>query len=84
MTIAFPGYEKANDALKITFDSAMTSLRQIDVITWLEKPEEPVTLKVKMQSLPDGLNYPGSITLSIPSSKLEVRITKSNYQKIAQ
>ena len=37
-----------------------------------------------MQSLPDGLTYPGSITLSIPSSKLEVRITKSNYQKLAQ
>ena len=82
LTIAFPGYEKANDALKITFDSAITSLRQLDVITWLEKPEEPVTLQVKMQSLPDGLNYPGSIALSIPSSKLEVRITKSNYQKI--
>ena len=84
LTIAFPGYEKANDALKITFDSAITSLRQLDVITWLEKPGEPVTLQVKMQSLPDGLNYPGSIALSIPSSKLEVRITKSNYQKIAQ
>jgi hypothetical protein len=84
LTIAFPGYEKANDALKITFDSAITSLRQLDVVTWLEKPGEPVTLQVKMQSLPDGLNYPGSITLSIPSSQLEVRITKSNYQKIAQ
>ncbi len=84
LTLAFPGYEKANDALKITFDSAITSLRQLDVITWLEKPEEPVTLQVKMQSLPDGLHYPGIITLSIPSSKLEVRITKSNYQKIAQ
>ena len=50
----------------------------------LEQPDEPVTLQVKMQSLPDGLQYPGSIALSIPSKKLEVRIMKSNYQKLAQ
>ena len=83
LTLTFPGYAKAGDALKLTFDSAVTALRQVNVATWLEKPDEPVTLSVTMQSLPDGLNYPGSIVLSIPSSKIEVRITKSNYQKLA-
>src|SRR5512144_2569348 len=77
LTLTFPGYAKAGDALKLTFDSAVTSLRQVNVATWLEKPDEPVTLSVTMQSLPDGLSYPGSIVLSIPSSKIEVRITKS-------
>lgn len=84
LALKFPGYEKAGDALTITFDAAVTALRQINVATWLEKPEEPVTLNVTMQSLPDGLSYPGAIVLSIPSSKIEVRITKSNYQKLAQ
>ena len=84
LALKFPGYEKAGDALTITFDAAVTALRQINVATWLEKPEEPVTLNVTMQSLPDGLSYPGTIVLSIPSSKIEVRITKSNYQKLAQ
>ena len=84
LTLKFPGYEKAGDALSITFDAAITVLRQINVATWLEKPEEPVTLSVTMQSLPDGLSYPGAIALSIPSSHIEVRITKSNYQKLAQ
>jgi hypothetical protein len=37
-----------------------------------------------MRSLPDGTDYPSSIVLSIPHSKVEVRITNSNYQKIAQ
>jgi hypothetical protein len=83
LTLTFPGYAKAGDALKLTFDSAVTALRQVNVATWLEKPDEPVTLSVTMQSLPDGLSYPGSIVLSIPSSKIEVRITKSNYQKLA-
>jgi hypothetical protein len=29
-------------------------------------------------------SYPGSVLLSIPESKIDVKITKSNYQKIAQ
>jgi hypothetical protein len=79
----FPGYAKQGDALTITFDKAVTGLRQIDVKTWLEKPEEPATLRVVMQSMPSGISFPGSIVLSIPASNIEVRITKSNYQKLA-
>jgi len=84
VALKFPGYEKAGDALTLTFDTAVKALRQINVATWLEKPDQPVTLNVTMQSLPDGLSYPGAIVLGIPSSHIEVRITKSNYQKLAQ
>jgi hypothetical protein len=84
LAFKFPGYAKKGDALTITFDKAVTALRQIDVLTWLEKPEEPATLRVVMQSMPSGISFPGSIVLSIPASKLEVRITKSNYQKLAK
>ena len=40
--------------------------------------------KVTMNALPDGVSYPGAVVLGIPKSKIEVRITKSNYQKLAQ
>jgi hypothetical protein len=83
VAFTFPGYVKQGDALTVTFDKAITGLRQIDVKTWLEKPEEPAMLRVVMQSMPNGITVPGSIVLSIPASKLEVRITKSNYQKLA-
>ena len=56
----------------------------MDVTTWLEKPSDVVTFQVAMQSLPDGTDYPGAITLTIPASQIEVRITNSNYQKLAQ
>ena len=84
LAFTFPGYVKAGDALTVTFDKAVTALRQFDVKTWLEKPEEPATLRVIMQSMPNGISFPGSIVLSIPASKLDVRITKSNYQKLSQ
>ncbi len=42
-----------------------------------------MALKVTMHALPDGTSYPGNVVLSIPSSKIEVRIAKSNYQRLA-
>ena len=83
VALKFPGYLKAGDSLTLTFESAVKTLRQVDVATWLDDPSKPVTLNVAMQSLPDGTSYPGAVTLSIPASQIEVRIANSNYQKIA-
>ena len=82
--LKFPGYVKTGDALTLTFESAVKTLHQIDVTTWLDEPENAVTLKVTMQAMPDGISYPGSIVFALPKRQLEVKITKSNYQKLAQ
>ena len=63
-------------------DTEAKSLRQITVDTWLDKPENKVTLQVSFQSLPDGTNYAASTVLSILKDKLEVEIDNSNYQKV--
>jgi hypothetical protein len=83
LVLKFPGYMKPGDSLALTFDTAVKSLRQIDVATYLDSPQSPVTLRVALQSLPDGPRYPGSVVLGMPASKIEVRITNSNYQKLA-
>jgi len=82
--LKFPGYVKKDDALTLTFESAVKTLHQIGVTTWLDEPENAVNLKVTMQAMPDGVSYPGSIVFALPKRQLEVTITKSNYQKIAQ
>ena len=41
-------------------------MRQITVDTWLDKPENKVTLEVSFQSLPDGTNYAAATVLTIP------------------
>ena len=81
--LKFPGYAKTGDALTLTFESAVKTLRQLEVNTWLDRPDEPVILTVAMNALPDGTSHPSNVVLSIPSSKIEVRITKANYQKLA-
>ena len=82
--LKFPGYVKKGDALTLTFESAVKTLHQIEVNTWLDEPESAVNLKVTMQAMPDGVSYPGSIVFALPKRQIEVQITKSNYQKIAQ
>jgi len=84
VALKFPGYVKKDDALTLTFESAVKTLHQIEVNTWLDEPDNPVNLKVTMQTLPDGKSYPGSIVLAMPKRQIEARITKSNYQKLAQ
>jgi len=83
LVLKFPGYVKLGDALSLTFDSTVKALRQLDVATYLDTPESPVTLGVGMQSLPDGTRYPGSVVLGMPARQIEVRVTNSNYQKLA-
>lgn len=82
--LKFPGYVKQGDALTLTFESAVKTLHQIEVNTYLDEPENAVNLKVTMQAVPDGPSYPGIIVFSLPKSHIEVKVTKSNYQKLAQ
>ena len=85
VVLKFPGYQKAGDSLALTFDSAVKALRQIDVASYLDDPKEPGDVPGRQdQGLPDGTSYPGSVVLGIPASQVEVRITNSNYQKLAQ
>jgi hypothetical protein len=77
-------YLKAGDSLVLTLDPAAKAMTQVSVDTWKDDPSDKVTLNVQMQSLPDGTDYAGSTVLSVPSSHIEVHITNSNYQKLAQ
>jgi len=82
--LTFPGYLKANDALKLTFDTDVTSLLAVDVNTWVDEPGNVVTLGVTMAQLPDGTSHPSAVVLGMPKRNVEVRVTNSNYQKLAQ
>ncbi len=82
--LTFPGYLKAKDALTLTFDATVKALQQVQVHTWLDEPDNAVTLAVSMQQLPDGTSHPGTIVFGMPARHVEVRIVNSNYQKLAQ
>jgi hypothetical protein len=82
-TIKIADYVRAGDSMVLAMDAAAKGLKQLNVDTWKDDPSDKVTLKVDMTSLPDGTSYAGQTVLSVPSSKVEVRITNSNHQKVA-
>jgi hypothetical protein len=82
-TLRIADYEKPGDSLVLTLDSAARKIQQVAVDTWLDDPTQKVRLDVQMQALPDGTSYPGRVVLAIPSSNVQVQITNSNYQKLA-
>jgi hypothetical protein len=80
--LRFADYLKADDSMTITLDAASKSMHQIAVDTWLEEPDNKVTLQVNFQSLPDGTSFVAETVLMIPEDEIEVRIENSNYQKV--
>jgi hypothetical protein len=84
VVVRFADYEKPGDSLTLTLDSTTMSMQQMSVDTWLDEPDERVTLQVDFQSIPDGPSYAASTVLAIPSDEIEVHIANSNYQKLVR
>src|SRR6185436_6285993 len=54
--LGFSDYAKAGDKVLLGFDPAAKKIRSYNVASYLEKPEDAVTLAVSFDSLPDGTN----------------------------
>lgn len=83
VAVRFADYEKAGDSMTLTFDSEVKALRHIAVDSWLDEPDQKVTLAVAFDSLPDGTNYAAGTTLEIPGDQIRVQIDNSNYAKVS-
>jgi hypothetical protein len=75
-------YVKPGDSLTLTLEPGK-GMKQVNVSSYLDSPDKAVTLDVQMQSLSDGTSYAGAIVLAVPSDNIQVRITNSNYQRVA-
>jgi hypothetical protein len=81
-TLVFSNYNLPNDALTLTFAVEPKAIQTVDVSTWLDSPDKTVQLVVQFATLPDGTNHPATITLTLPSSGLQVQVTNSDYQQV--
>ena len=81
-TVAFTNYNLPNDALTLTFAIEPKAIQTADVSTWLGDPSKVVNLVVQFATLPDGTDHPATITLSLPSSNLQVTVNNTNYQQV--
>ena len=80
--LIFRDYAKPQDTVTLAFDSAAKKVRGYDVNSYLDAPEDVVTLKVIFDSLPDGTNYAAQSVLDATAKQIQIRTTNSNYSKL--
>ena len=52
--------------------------------TYLEKPDQPVTLAVQMNTLPDGALYAAQTTLDAKEKNIQVVIQNAGHKPVAK
>lgn len=77
-------YLKAGDSLTIDLDAANNRLLGLGVNSYLEKPEDTVTLAVQMNTLPDGALYAAQTTLDAKAKDIQVVITNAGHRPMAR
>jgi hypothetical protein len=77
-------YLKPGDSLTIDLDTAANRLLGLGVNSYLDKPDEPVTLAVQMNTLPDGALYSAQTTLDAKAKNIQVVITNSGHKPVAR
>jgi len=80
--LVFSNYAKPGDQMTIGFDTATKKITTINVNTYMDNPQDAVTLSVQMASLPDGTNYAQQTVLNATQKQLQVTTTSSNYAKM--
>ena len=84
MRLTLPQYQKAGDSLIVDLDPAASRLLGVSVASYLDSPEDAVSLAVKMTTLPDGAVYAAQTTLDAPAKKIQVVITNSGHRPLAR
>jgi hypothetical protein len=80
--MVFKDYAQPGDQMTLTFSSATKKISAINVNTYMDNPQDTVTLGVQFASLPDSTNYVAQSVLNATAKKLVVTTTNSNYQPV--
>jgi hypothetical protein len=77
-------YLKPGDSLTIDLDTAANRLLGVGVNSYIDKPEDTVTLAIQMATLPDGALYAAKTTLDAKAKNITVVITNSGHKPMAK
>ena len=77
-------YLKPGDSLTLDVDAAASRLTGLGVNSYLDKPEDTVTLAVQMNALPDGALYAAQTTLDAKAKNITVVIQNSGHRPVSK
>jgi hypothetical protein len=79
VTLVFRDYAKAGDSVSLAFDTSSKKIQSYDVNTFLDAPDDAVTLKVAFATLP---NHVAQSVLDATAKQIQIRNTNSAYNKL--
>lgn len=82
--LVFRNYALPGDSMTIGFDTATRKIRSLNVHSYLDSPQDAITLKTEFASLSDGTNHPLRMTLNAQGKDIHVVNTNTNYRKTSQ
>jgi hypothetical protein len=78
----FQAFVQPGDLLAIDVDAAGNSLTTVHVKTYLDKPEDAVTLEVRYGTLTDGTSFVAQTTLAAAAKNITVVVTNSGHRPL--
>ena len=82
--VEFPDFIQPSDLMAIEVDAKALLLSALSVATYLEKPEDTVTLNVKFGSLSDATGYTAQTTLDAKAKNIRVVVENSGHRPLAR
>jgi hypothetical protein len=82
--LEFTDYLQPGDLMTVDVDGAANALVGVAVNTYLDKPEDAVTLTVGFGALPDGASYNSRITFDAKAKHITVVIQNSGHRPAGQ
>ncbi len=82
--LEFRDYIKPGDLMAIDVDAVANRLLGLNVATYLDKPDDAVTLEVAFGGLPDGTSYTAETTLDAKAKNIRVVVQNSGYRPLTQ
>ena len=82
--VEFTDYIKPADRMGIDIDAAANRLMAVNVASYLDTPEDTVTLAVQFGDLPDGTSYAAQTTLDATAKKVQVVVQNSGHRPVAR
>ena len=81
--VEFQNFIQPSDMLAITVNAKAALPSALNVATYLDKPQDAVTLAVGFATLADGTNYTSQTTLDAKSKNIRVVVENSGYRPLA-
>jgi hypothetical protein len=79
LTLTVSNYLQKGDKVAITVNQATHQVNHVAVNTWLNDPTATVTLDVAFTTLPNGVSFASTKTLTATAKEVVVTITDANF-----